>query len=266
MRYVLIALLLLSGALGQQSADQKVYEEYRSWIYRQPVNVQRGPDVEARYREYLRGTGVDEKTIEARLQVIRTQSNRLEVERWNQILTAKKPTFNTAPNAFLVEMVKGRKAGKALDVGMGQGRNAIWLAQQGWDTTGFDPAERAVEAAQASAKQLGVTLHTQVVGEETFDFGEKQWDLVVLSYVGAREVAERVVRSLKPGGIVVLEAFHRDATKGRSIGGAVVFDSGELPALFRELRMARYQEPLSVADFGREQVRVVQLCAEKPAQ
>lgn len=262
LRFAVGVLVLLSGLRGQ---DTQVYEEYRRWVSMQPVSVQRGPDVEARYREHLRGTGLDEKTIEERLQFLRTQGRRMEVERWNRILTAEKPTFNTAPNAFLVEMVKGRKPGKALDVGMGQGRNAIWLAQQGWEATGFDPAERAVQAAEASAKRLGVTLHTQVVGAEGFDFGDQQWDLIVLSYVGARGFTEKVVRSLKPGGVVVLEAFHRDSTKGNSIGSGVVFDSGELPALFRELRVVRYQEPMSVADFGRQRVRVVQLCGEKPA-
>jgi len=258
----LAALLLLSGALGQE----QVYEQFREWITTQPVDVQRSPDALTKYREHLRAKGLDGKAIDAQLETIRTQGQRLEVERWNRILTAEKPTFNTAPNAFLVEIVKGRKPGKALDVGMGQGRNAVWLAQQGWDSTGFEPAERAVAAAQSQAEKLGVTIQTQVATTEAFDFGENRWDLIVLSYVGARGFQSKVMRGLKPGGIVVLEAFHRDATKDRSIGTSVVFDSGELPALFKDLRVVRYQEPLSVADFGRAHVRVVQLCAEKVAE
>jgi hypothetical protein len=47
------------------------------------------------------------------------------------MLTAPTSTFNTQPNAFLVEMTRHLTPGKALDVGMGQGRNAIYLAQQG---------------------------------------------------------------------------------------------------------------------------------------
>lgn len=252
-------LLLISAVFGQQ----EVYEQYRRWITTQPVEVQRSPDALAKYRDNLRAQGLDDKAIDAQLETIRTQGQRLEVERWNRILTADKPMFNTAPNAFLVEMTKGRTPGKALDVGMGQGRNAIWLAQQGWESTGFDPAERAVASARATAQKLGVTLRTEIATTQSFDFGENRWDLIVLSYVGAREFHKKIVSSLKPGGIVVLEAMHRDATKGRSIGMGVVFDSGELPALFKDLRIVRYQEPLSVADFGRERVRLVQLCAEK---
>src|SRR5215831_21041860 len=48
--------------------------------------------------------------------------------------------FNHHPNAFLVECVRNRKSGKALDVGMGSGRNALYLASHGWDVTGFDIA------------------------------------------------------------------------------------------------------------------------------
>lgn len=99
-------------------------------------------------------------------------------------------------------MVKGRTAGTALDVGMGQGRNALYLAQQGWTVTGFDPAEKAVAVAQAQAKALGVTLETRIEGDETFDFGQNRWDLVVLSYVSLRDLVPKIVASLKPGGLV----------------------------------------------------------------
>jgi 2-polyprenyl-3-methyl-5-hydroxy-6-metoxy-1,4-benzoquinol methylase len=93
-----------------------------------------------------------------------------------------------------MEMAKDRKAGTALDVGMGQGRNAIWLAQQGWDVTGFDPAEKAVALAQETAKMLGVRLETEIKGMEDFDFGERRWDLILFSYVGAREMPATVQR------------------------------------------------------------------------
>ena len=147
---------------------------------------------------------------------------------------------------------------------MGQGRNSIWLAQQGWDVTGFDPAEKAVALALENAQKAGVHLKTEVKGMEDFDFGDSRWDMIVLSYVGAREMPDVIQRALKPGGIVVVEAFHRDATKDGPIGGAVVFDTAELPALFPHLRVVRYEEPLDTADFGLDKVRVVRYCGERP--
>src|SRR5436190_2204114 len=87
-------------------------------------------------------------------------------------------------------------------------RFRAWLAQQGWEVTGFDPAERAVAVARANAAKLGVKLSTEIKSYEEFDFGENRWDLILLSYVGGREMNAQVTRSLKPGGIVILEAFH----------------------------------------------------------
>lgn len=175
-----------------------------------------------------------------------------------------KPRFNTKPNAFLVEMVKGRKPGAALDVGMGQGRNATWLAQQGWDVTGFDPADKAVALARENAEKSGVKLKTEIKGLEDFDFGERRWDLILLSYVGGREKADVFQRALKPAGVLVIEGFHRDATKAARIGGGVVFDTGELPPLFPQLRVVRYEEPVADADFGQIRVRLVRYCGERP--
>jgi 2-polyprenyl-3-methyl-5-hydroxy-6-metoxy-1,4-benzoquinol methylase len=264
MRCLLIIAMALTAAAqpaAQPSRDQ-IYGEFRQWVTQQPRDAAGDPF--DRYRAYLLGKGVSAADADERVRLLREQSKRMEVELWNRVLTAEKPRFNTNPNAFLMEMVKGRKPGKALDVGMGQGRNAIWLAQQGWDVTGFDPAEKAVALAKQNAEKAGVKLTTEIKGWEDFDFGENRWDLVVLSYVGAREFNGIVTKALKPGGVVVLEAFHADATKSGSIGGAVVFDSGELPALFKDLRVVRYEEPMATADFGQQQLRVVRLCAEKP--
>ena len=147
---------------------------------------------------------------------------------------------------------------------MGQGRNAIYLAQQGWTVTGFDPAERAVALAQETAKKAGVTISTVIQTDDEFEWGENRWDLIVLSYVAVRGNVARVVRGLRPGGIVVVEGAHRDATKVRSIGGAVVFDTNELLRLFADLRVRAYEDVSAKADFGNDVTPLVRLCAEKP--
>jgi SAM-dependent methyltransferase len=147
---------------------------------------------------------------------------------------------------------------------MGQGRNTIYLAQQGWDSVGFDPADRAVAAAQQQASAVGVKITTQVAREEDFDWGDAKWDLIVLSYFGARAVADKTIRALRPGGMVIVEAFHRDATKEGPVGGAVVFDTNELLQLFKDLRVIRYEDAKAVSDFGLTETRVVRLAAIKP--
>ena len=86
-------------------------------------------------------------------------------------------------------------------------------------------------AAQAQASKLGVKLTALAVGDERFDFGKDQWDLVVLSYVGLRHLIPRIHDSLKPGGIVMVEAFHRDSLRTIDRPG-VLYDTNELLRLF----------------------------------
>jgi protein-L-isoaspartate O-methyltransferase len=251
-------------AWAELAHDVQVYERFRYWSTFQPPALRDGARVLEAYRATLVAAGSTPAEADKAIAIVREQGRALEIERWNRILTAETPRFNTNPNAFLVQMVQGRPAGAALDVGMGQGRNAIYLAQQGWTVTGFDPADRAVALAQETAKKAGVTIATFTQGDDEFEWGENRWDLIVLSYVAVRPNVERIVRALKPGGLVVIEGFHRDATKTRSIGGAVVFDSSELLRLFAGLRVRTYEDVSARADFGGEVTPLVRLCAEKP--
>ena len=209
--------------LGPKTTPEeiKTYETFRAWLGQQPADVQQADDdvVYKRYSEELQRQGKPAKESAATIESLRAIGDRAEIERWNRILTAPTPSFNTEPNAFLVAMTKGLKPGRSLDVGMGQGRNTIYLAQQGWDSNGFDPADRAVAAAQEQARTLGVKITATVARAEDFDWGTNRWDLIVLSYVGAREYVGNVTKSLRPGGMVIVEGFHRDATKTRPIGG-----------------------------------------------
>jgi len=270
---LLSALCLTSPAAAQQqptsspTPDQlKTYEAFRAWFARQPADLQRASDevVFQRYAAELRSQGKSDQDVAATVALLRKLGDRAEVEFWNRILTSPKPSFNTAPNSFLVEMIKGVKPGRALDVGMGQGRNTIYLAQRGWETTGFDPAERAVAAAQEFATKAGVKITTHIARAEDFEWGDSTWDLILLSYVGGRDYADKVLRALRPGGLVIVEAFHRDAAKTRPIGPAVVFDTNELLQLFPGLRVIRYEDTNAVSDFGMSDTRVVRLAAVKP--
>ena len=275
MRLFLLCALLMAaaGSASSQSplpptasaTEVATYEAFRAWLTKQPPAIQNGDDamVFDRYAAELRTQGKTERDVTATLASLKSIGDRAEIERWNRILTAPEPRFNTAPNAFLVSVTMGLKPGRSLDVGMGQGRNTIYLAQQGWDSAGFDPADRAVAAAQAQAAKQGVKITTTVARAEDYDWGQNRWDLIVLSYVGAREFAAQVVRALRPGGMVVVEGFHRDATKTQSIGGAVVFDTNELIRIFAPLRVVRYEDVDARGDFGQSDTRVVRLAAIK---
>jgi SAM-dependent methyltransferase len=175
------------------------------------------------------------------------------------------PTFNHNPNAFLVECVRNRRPGKALDVGMGSGRNSIYLASHGWDVTGFDVAKVGVDQARHRAKNLGVKLNAIVKSDADFDFGTKQWDLIVLTYQPFRHLLARLKPSLKDGGILVIENFHRDTMRDRLLDEDATYRNNELLELFSDFRILRYEDTVARPDWGIEfpKNRLVRLEAQK---
>jgi len=160
-------------------------------------------------------------------------------EYWDRAYSDPSLVFNTAPNAFLTEVVKGLQPGRALDVGMGQGRNSVYLAKVGWDVTGFDISERGMELARKSAAAAGVKIATIKASLDDFDYGAGQWDLIVGTYVGVRWL-EAAAKGLKPGGFLVVEGYarHPNAPPGAAYG------PNELLKLFmdQKLHVVRYED------------------------
>ncbi|NOR73851.1 MAG: methyltransferase domain-containing protein [Draconibacterium sp.] len=135
---------------------------------------------------------------------------------WNN--TLKQDWFNLEPNKLLVETIEGINPGKALDVATGEGRNVIYLAQKGWNVTGFDIDNKALKSIQKRAKKMNLKITTVDSSRDNFDFGIYKWDLVVLCYVDVicggcianDDFIPTVAASIKKGGLVVYEMGHRD--------------------------------------------------------
>ncbi|TGE27588.1 class I SAM-dependent methyltransferase [Hymenobacter metallicola] len=198
------------------------------------------------------------------------QQHEYERGRWNHFLlddTWRRTRFNAQPNALLVEAVRHQPPGRALDVNMGEGRNALYLAQLGWQVTGIDFAEQALAFAQQRAQALGLVLTTIAQDLRTFAWDPDQWDLLVLSYADDSAHVAEVHRALKPGGLVVFENFHAEVNQAWNTppDQQVGFATDELPALYTAagFRILHYKEPVKAADFTRETHRLVQLVAQK---
>jgi len=186
---------------------------------------------------------------------------------WNDLF-AKREGKDHQFNKFLAEAVKGRKPGKALDIGMGQGRNSIFLAALGWDVTGFDISEVGVKQAQAEAQKRGLKINAQVGDVDKFNYGKAKWDLVIGMYMHEylNRNARKVVESLKPGGILVVEGIHRDINKANLTGEKYGYANNELPKLFAALRVRHYEDTVALADWDRsggKPVPVVRFIGEK---
>jgi SAM-dependent methyltransferase len=185
---------------------------------------------------------------------------------WDSPYLADKPEFNVEPNAFLVEVVRTLKPGVALDVGMGQGRNALFLAKQGWTVSGFDVSEVAVAQAREQARKSGLTMSCIVQSSDEFNWGKDRWGLIVLAYFPqVRRCLPKIIDSLRPGGFVVIEAYHKDAALDRppGPGSGVTFDTNELIQLLASLRILQYEDLRARADWGLFDTRLVRLLAQK---
>ncbi len=203
--------------------EERTFERFRFWWTALPESERLGRDdiaqvqqgaFLAKYAEWLKNGGFATPEVEKQLALLKKRGGAADAEFWNQYLIAdRRQWLNSEANGFLIEMVKGRKPGKALDVAMGDGGNSIWLAQQGWEVTSFDPADQAVAVARAKAQKLGLAIRTEITTMEQFDFGENQWDLVVPSYAGCSQIAQQVEKALKPGSILVEEAFHTESIR-----------------------------------------------------
>jgi SAM-dependent methyltransferase len=253
---VVVMASLLAAAPAAQVPEFDFYREFRSWMQGLPrAQRETTEQVAEHYRKKLTQEGVAAGEIDRRVTLITTRRQELENDFWNRFFTVDAPTFNTAPNAFLVSVVEGRKPGRALDVGMGEGRNALYLAKLGWDVTGFDPADKAVALARSRADALKLKLNAVVALDKDFEWGRDQWDVILFSWASPTDSAGRVVESLKPGGIVVVEA------------GRGWFPKNGLLKMFDALRILRYEDEIAASDFfGRREMAIARLVAEKPAQ
>src|SRR5580658_5345379 len=186
MRAIIWTFLAMGLVFGQSTgADEANWKVFLEWLKAQPPNS-KPADLINPYRDKLLHDGVPEAEVRRRMEIIWTGCyNRPDGVGlfWSKIFGGDKPIFTEQPNALLVSAIQGRKPGRALDFGMGQGRNAVFLAQQGWDVTGFDPAEEAVRIAKQNAARVGVKIRAIVARDDQFDFGVAQWDLIVVTYV-----------------------------------------------------------------------------------
>jgi len=207
-----------------------------------------------RYAVKLKSEGLANSEITRRTSLIRTERDLLESDYWNRFYIDGKSNFNRAPNSFLVQVVEGRTPGAVLDYGMGEGRNALYLAKLGWQVWGFDPADAAVALAQKRAKELGLSLHTAAVRDSEYEFGKERFDLILFSWTMPLVPIQKVVDALKPSGVVVMEC------------GADFVGRNEMLKMFDALQIVHYEIVRTKSDFyDRRETDVLRMVARKPS-
>lgn len=190
-------------------------------------------------------------------------------DQWNRIYGDPAFPYKTERNDFLAEAIKGRTPGKALDLGAGRGRNALYLASQGWQVTGVDISDDAIRTATAEAARAKLTVTFLRQDFDTFDVGQGQWDLIAGIYMGdlVTTQAAWLMAGLKPGGLLVVENFARDINQPARVGGSPLgYSANQLLEVFKDLRVRRYDDTTAVANWGRQTatVPVMRFLGEKP--
>lgn len=169
---------------------------------------------------------------------------------WNKVFTDSDIPFNHQPNAFLLKSVQGKTPGKALEIGMGQGRNTIAMARLGWDVTGIDISSEGIRQAVAEAKKRNFNIHAILSSADEFDYGTAHYDLIYATFEQqiVTDNAAKIVAALKPGGTVIIEGFQDDFSKeaGFPLGHHV----NELPRAFDQLRIVYYEDTVGPADWN----------------
>ena len=250
----LLAPTVLLGALTQNQG-QAAFQVFLRWK-NLPANAQlTWPAAIAKYREKLLSDGLNADAADRTMRLIEAYD---EAELYDRVY-AGPPEFNTRPNQLLVDAIRDVKPGRALDVGMGQGRNAIHLARNGWSVTGFDVSAVGLRKAEAQAAALGLSVRCVLASDEEFDFGRDEWDLIAIIYAIEKRSVHRAAAALKPGGIVVVEAGHKETS-----GAPFEFETNELLRIFDGFRILRYEDTSGAYDWGTERIRLVRLVAQKP--
>ncbi|MHB1247518.1 MAG: SAM-dependent methyltransferase [Sulfuriferula sp.] len=133
---------------------------------------------------------------------------------WDERYAGEAYIFGTAPNVFLESQAARLQSGQSvLAVADGEGRNGVWLAQQGLQVWSVDSSSVAQAKAQKLAAERGVTLHFEVADLLAWDWGDARFDIIAAIFIqfadpaGRARQFEGIRRALKPGGMLLLQGY-----------------------------------------------------------
>ena len=182
-----------------------------------------------------------------------------QLERWDERFSAPGYLFGKAPNAFLAaqaDRLRGFKS--ALSVADGEGRNGVWLAEQGLDVLAIDFSPVALEKARALAGERGVRLRTELADVTKWRWSKSAYDVIVVIFI-ALSVADRpaffanLKGSLKPGGLLLMQGYRPEQINFRTGGppdAGRLYTREMLQAAFGDLTKLEIREHDSVLSEG----------------
>jgi SAM-dependent methyltransferase len=179
-------------------------------------------------------------------------------EFWEERYSAEEYAYGKAPNTFLRAELEHFEPGHALFPAEGEGRNAVYAAQLGWSVEAFDYSSAARQKALRLAQAYQVTLQYQVASIESFPFERKEYDLIALFFVHLppalrQQLHAACITALRPGGKLLLEAFHKEQLPLNSGGPkqeAMLFSLEELETDFASLSLDQISRQRVILEEG----------------
>ena len=138
----------------------------------------------------------------------------MDAQQWNDRYGTAEYIWKADPNVFLVEQTADLSPGRAVDLACGEGRNAVWLAEQGWTVTGVDFSDVGLDKGRRLAAERGVGVDWVCADATTWEPPDAGYDLVAVFYLqlpaDQRGQAMAVAgRALAPGGTLLVVAHDR---------------------------------------------------------
>lgn len=164
---------------------------------------------------------------------------------WDRRYAESDRVWRAEPHEQLVASLAGLPAGRALDVAAGEGRHAVWLAEQGWDVTAIDFSAVGLQKGRDEAKRRGLDIEWVVDDVTTWAPG-REFDLVLVAFLHIGPQVYATLRNhLAPGGrLVVIGHARRNITDG--VGGpqdpSVLDDTDSLAEAAGDLKVQRLEE------------------------
>lgn len=143
---------------------------------------------------------------------------------WDERFNVEHYIYGTAPNKFLEENVKFIPKGAVLCLAEGEGRNAVFLAKQGYHVTAVDSSLVGLEKAKKLAKDNNVVIECVHADLEEYNIGEDRWSGIISIFCPVPELLreklhKKVVAGLKKNGVLLLEAYTPEQLKHGTGGG-----------------------------------------------
>lgn len=161
--------------------------------------------------------------------------------------------YGKAPAKFLARNYPFLPTGaKVLDISMGEGRNAVFLARKGYKVIGIDTNSVAVRKARRLAREFGVQIETSVNPVDKFSVPKGSLDAIISFYYVDKKIIKKMKSWLKPGGIIIFEAYTQ---KQLELNLSVKYDhysfvkEEQLLKYFGDMKILKFEEPLHTTEF-----------------